>query len=209
MAKIAAAAKVAFRGGMGNGAGLREDLFVKDMREMMLANDDFDVDAHFTVAAENFDDASGGSDAGVRETRQFNVDDGAIELRQAQTAAGARQLAGGGAELLLQFGRELGARRNDDFVGDARFVRENDIAVRAITKQADDSGIGAFEDFFDAAFEASVGTATTDAREDSVAVEGVAHGVGTDEEIAFHAANRTIGNDETIAIAMSDEATGN
>ena len=91
-------------------------------------------------------------------------------------------------------------------MGEARFVRQDDIAVRAVTKKSDDGGMSARSDFFDAALEAAIGMTPRDAGENTVAVHGVAHGVGADEEVAVHAGNGLVGNDEAVAVAVGYEA---
>ncbi len=117
--------------------------------------------------------------------------------------------AGCVAQFLAEIGAEFVSRRDEDFVMDAGVVREHLIAVRAVAKQADESGMFALDNLDDAAFGAAVVAAAGDACEDFVAVHGVADAVAADEEIAFDAGNRFVGHDEAVAIAMGDHAAGN
>ena len=62
----------------------------EDVRQVMLADDDFDVDAEIAGAAENFDDAAGRRSAAARKAQNLDVDDGAVEFVDARNAACAR-----------------------------------------------------------------------------------------------------------------------
>ena len=74
------------------------------MREMVFANDDFDVHAHFAVTAEDFNDATRRSCAAARIAGELDVDDGAVQFRQTQAAAGTD----GSAESSWSFARRAG-----------------------------------------------------------------------------------------------------
>ncbi len=81
------------------------------MRDLVLANNNFDIHAHVAGAAENFYNASSGGEAAVGKFQDFYVDDGAIELRNAFTGiCGARQL-----QFCGEGRRQLFAGRNYDF----------------------------------------------------------------------------------------------
>ncbi len=54
-------------------------------------------------------------------------------------------------------------------------VREHHIAVRAVTKKSDDSGMLALGDLHDASFGAAIVAAAQNAREDAIAMHGVSH----------------------------------
>src|SRR5487761_1857103 len=98
------------------------------MREMMFADDDLNIHAHFARTAENFDYAPRGSDAAARIARHLDVHDRAIKFGEPETLGSARQLAVFLLELLLQCGRQLRAGRNDNFMGEAYLVRKHDVA---------------------------------------------------------------------------------
>ena len=78
--------------------------------------------------------------------------------------------------------------------------------MRAVPKQADNGGMSARNDFFDAALEAAAGLAARDAGEDAVAVHGIGHGIGADEQISFHRWDGLVRDDEAVAVTMGDEA---
>src|ERR1700719_19900 len=68
-AKIFAALVFCFGDGNGAARSFLQDFGGKRVRDVMLANDDFDIDAEVAGAAENFDDASGGRCAATRIAR--------------------------------------------------------------------------------------------------------------------------------------------
>ena len=66
--------------GVGERLGLFEDLGRKLMRDVMLADDDFDVDAEVVRMAQDFDDAADGVVAVFGKFEDFDVDDHAVEI---------------------------------------------------------------------------------------------------------------------------------
>src|SRR6266481_3665945 len=86
VAEIFAAPTLHFAYRLRASLGFVQDLGREDVREMVLANDDFGVDAEIAGAAENFDDATGGRCAAAREAEQLDVDDGTVEFIQAWDA---------------------------------------------------------------------------------------------------------------------------
>ena len=62
--------------------GLRQHFRRKNMRQMMLANDDFNVHADFAGTSKNFDHAAGRREAAFGIARDFDIHNGAIEFRQ-------------------------------------------------------------------------------------------------------------------------------
>src|SRR5487761_890000 len=176
------------------------------MREMMFADDDLNIHAHFARTAENFDYAPRGSDAAARIARHLDVHDRAIKFGEPETLGSARKLAVFLLELLLQFGGQLSARRNNDFMGEARFVGQHDVAMRAVAEEANNRGMGALRDFFDAAFEASIGMAPHEARFHAIAMHRVAHAVRVNEQVAVHSFYRPVGDNEAVAVAMRHQS---
>jgi hypothetical protein len=65
---------------MGDFAGLGEDLFGEDVREMVLADHHLDVDAEGFGVAEDFDDAAASGAVFAGEVGDFDVDDEAFEV---------------------------------------------------------------------------------------------------------------------------------
>src|SRR5947207_841049 len=80
VAEIFAASTLRFADGLRAALGFVKNLGREDMRQMMLADDDFRVDAEFARTAENFDDAACRRCASVRITEKLHVDDSAVEL---------------------------------------------------------------------------------------------------------------------------------
>ena len=153
----------------------------ESMWQMMLANDNLDVDAHFAVAAQNFDHSSGGRGAAARIARDFHVHNRSVQFWQARPLAQSHGLGSVEMQLLSQRGRELFSRRNDNFVSDPRFIRQNDVSMRPIAEEADHGGMRTRGDFLDSTLEAAVGMMAADAREDVVTVHCVAHRMRANE----------------------------
>ena len=116
------------------------------------------------------------------------------------------------AELPLQLRRQFIARRNDDFLQQARFVRRDRISARSVPEQPHDRRVRAADHAQDASFGAAwpspvaKALAALDARKDVIAVHGVADRVAPDEKIAVQIFSRRIRHDEAITVAMRDEA---
>src|ERR1700730_5149020 len=177
---------------------------------MMLANDDFGVDAEVPWTAENFDDAAGGRGAAAREMQEFDVDDRAVELGDVRKAFAARR--GRKCELFTESGCEFVARREFDFGLHARVVGNHDRTAGDVAKLSDDGGMCAIEDANDAAFGAARTALAAEARDpgdDVVTVHGVVDIIAGDEEVAVEIGNRYVGNDEAIAIVVENEAARN
>src|SRR6202051_3331738 len=75
VAKILADCAFCVADGSGAARGFLQNFGGKCVREVMLANDDFDVDAEVAGAAEDFDDASGGRRAATRVAGELDVGD--------------------------------------------------------------------------------------------------------------------------------------
>ena len=92
VAKIFAALVFCFGDGNGAAGGFLQDCGGKCVREVMLADDDFDVDAEVAGAAEDFYDASGWRGAAARVAGELDVDYGAVEFGKDWEALGASPL---------------------------------------------------------------------------------------------------------------------
>ncbi len=136
LAEILAAGEfcVAYR--FGAMFGFFKNFSGKKMREVMLADDDFGVHAEIAGTPDNFDDASGGRSAGARIPEQLDVDHGPVKFIQTRDApqASAGFIGAAETELLGQTGSQLLAARDFDFMLDSNVVRQDHIALRAVTK---------------------------------------------------------------------------
>jgi hypothetical protein len=210
MAEIFAACAVGVADGNGAVFGVPQDFGGKRVREMVLANDDFGVDAEFAGAAENFDDAADGSLSAASVAEEFDVDDGAFEFRELRKAAATRGFfRSGNVEFFAERGSQLVAGRDFDFVVDARVVGQNDVVAAAVAEEADDGRMSAAEDADDAAFGAARSSEAADFLdfgEDVVAVHGVFDVGAGDEEVAVELGDRSVGDDEAVAVMVEDEA---
>src|SRR5690348_4657492 len=177
------------------------------MGQVVLADDDFDVHAHFARASDDFDDASRRRNTAFRIACELHVYDSAVELREAQ-AAGSGRLPGFERKLVRDFGSYFRARRNHDLMSDADVIGKDRIFAGAIAKEADNGWMGAPGDFFNAALEAAVRVAARNARKDAITVHRVADAGGADKKVAVHAGDRRLRNHKAVTISMSDKTAG-
>src|ERR1700733_8711396 len=209
LAEIAASREFGFCDFLFFVSGFNQNFFGENMRQVMLANDDFDIHADFTRASENFQDASDGRETTFGVALDFHVHDSAIEFRKTQAAARERRALRNRAQFLAQSRRQLVAGGNQDFVQDARVIRKNHVSLRAVAKEADQRGVLAFDNLHHAAFGAAVRAAAFDASENAVAIHGVAEIVASDEKIAVDSSDRRIGDEKGVAFAMRNNSAGN
>src|SRR5207248_429432 len=80
IAKIAPALQLGARDESRNGLSLIDDFRWKAVRQMMLSDYDFDIDAEIVRRAENFDYASDRGDMPVAIVEQFSVDDHTVQI---------------------------------------------------------------------------------------------------------------------------------
>src|SRR2546422_9473709 len=76
MAEVFSSSKRLFADGLRSAVRFFLDFPGEHVREMVLADDDFDVHAEFARAAEDFHHASGGSHAAAGKANQLDIDDG-------------------------------------------------------------------------------------------------------------------------------------
>src|SRR5439155_5249919 len=211
VAEIFAASTLRFADGLCATLGFIKNFCGEDVREMMLANDDLGVDAEIAGTAENFDDAAGRRCASVRITEQLHVDDGAVEFIEARDAPRADTgfIGATEAEFFPETRSELIAARDFNFVLDANVVRQDDVTLAAVTKQADDGRMSTVENSQDASFGALGARDASQALnlcEDMIAVHGVLNGVAGDEDIAVELGHGGIGDDEAVTVVVKNEA---
>src|SRR5580704_10183385 len=229
MAEIFAALRVGFGDGLRERFGFVRDFGRKNVRQVMLANDDLDVYAEIAGAAENFDDAAGGGCAAARKFQNLDVDDGSVEFvdvgnaRRAmfQSAIGGCAIAVGRwagrrcgcrqAKFLRELRSQLIAGENLDRVLHARVVGEDIVAALTVAEEADHAGVGAVEYANDAAFGA-LGAGTRPGAqnfgEDVVAMHGVLDSIAGDKDVASVLGCGDVWDDEAVTVVMEDEAAG-
>ena len=134
--KILASRALSLADGFGAKLRFLEDIAREQMRQVMLADDDFGVHTEFARSAENFDDAAARRGAASWIARQLDVDHRAVEFRQARNAAAAEAAFVDAAHtrFLCKFRRQFVPRRYYHFVLDARVVGKNHVSMRAVTK---------------------------------------------------------------------------
>ena len=210
VAEILAARALASDTGSARRSASSHDLRGKGMGKMMLADDDFRVDAKFAGTAQNLDDAAGGSGASARIMKQLNIDDGTIEFRDVGETTIARGLfLGRGEELLAKSGRKFVAGEEFDVVLDARVVGDNDSATRDVAELPDDRGMRAADDADNAALgtsRAGLPAEASDFGDDVIAMHGVFNLVARNEDVAVDVGKGDIGDDESVAIGVVNQA---
>ncbi len=95
---------------------------------------------------------------------------------------------------------------------EARVIGEDHIIARAVAEEADNAGMRAVENFYDAAFCAltvGVSGALLEFGDDAITVHRVVNGEAGDENVAIEFGNGFIGDYEAVAIVMEDQTTAN
>lgn len=106
-AEIFPAGPVVFRNGQGETLGFLQDFVGESVGKMMLANNDLGIHTEIAGAAKDFDDAPGGRCAATRIAKEFDVNDGAVELGNVRETLLACGVSGGRQKLLAESGREF------------------------------------------------------------------------------------------------------
>ena len=113
-----------------------QDFSGKGMGQVVLANDDFDVNAEFTRPAKDFNHAACGRSASARITYQLDVHHGAVKLVQARNASSpdANFIGAAESQFLPKTGCQLLAARNLHFVLDSSVIGQDRVPLRTVTK---------------------------------------------------------------------------
>ena len=92
---------------------------------------------------------------------------------------------------------------------DPRVVRQHNVSMGTVAEKPHDRRILPLENLYDAAFCAAIRFSSLDARQHSVAMHRVRHGIAPDEKVAFHARNWFIWHQETVSVAVRHDSSGN
>jgi hypothetical protein len=210
LAKILASGAVGIADGASNLFGVVDDFGRKGVRQVVLADDDFGVDAEIAGTAEDFGDASGGGHAPTAIAGNFGIDDGSIELGDVGEAfASSGLLLRGGKELFAESAGKFVSGGEFDFVLNARVVWCYNAAAGRIAEKTHDGGMRAADDADDASFGASrTGKAAeaSDPGNHGVSVHRVFDVIARNEEIAIDVRKGNVRDHEAIAVVMQDEA---
>src|SRR5205807_4521939 len=210
MAKIFAVRAFGLADGFGAKLRFLHDFVREQMRQVMLAYDDFGIYTEFARSTENFDDTAARRGAAAGKTRQLDVDHRAVEFRHARNAAAAEAalIEAARTHFLRKVRRQFVPRRNDDFVLDAGVVGENHVSLRAVTKQTHDRGVRAVQDANDAAL-ATLGAWDTapplDLHQNVVSVHDVFDGIAGDVYVAIQPWQGRILHHEAVAVRVKDQ----
>src|SRR5882762_11620835 len=195
VAEILAARTLGFTHGLRATLRFIQNFAGEYMREMMLADDDFGVNAEIAGTPENLDDPAGRGCASLRITQQLHVYDGPVQFIQPGDAphSNAGFIRAAEAQLLPQPWRQFFAAGNHHLVLDSNIVRQHHILLRAVAKQTDHRGMRPAKDSNDAAFRtlrAGDAAPTLNLCQYVVAVHGVLDAVARDEYIAVELRHR-------------------
>src|SRR5271167_4333858 len=211
VAEILTARAVRFGKWKGKAGGILEDFRGKGMWKMVLAYDDFGIDAEVAGTPQDFDDATNGSGTAPRIVEEFNVDDCAIELGNVGEAAMTQGLfLGSGKELFAESGGELVAGEEFDIVLHARVVGDDDGAAGNIAELTDNGRVRSTDNAHNAALGAACAEQSTEASDlgdDVVTMHGVFNLVAGDKDVAIDVGESEVGYNETVAIRVVDQAT--
>src|SRR5713101_2432975 len=135
-AKIFATLELDFADGLRAELRLVQNFGGEGIREMMLADDNFRIDAEFARPAQNFDHAAGGGRALAGVAQQFDVYHRSVKLLQMRYAPHPQTgfIRAAEPKFLRQSRGQLVAARDFHFVLNANVVGQNHIAARAVTK---------------------------------------------------------------------------
>ncbi len=193
------------------------------MRQVKLANDDFDIDAEIVFVAENLNHSSARILGGRRPVSDFDIDDYAFEVVPfgaaggllAQNAIdgflrpgprdGPRDSLRDGATVFL---RVLLAWRDHDLLRDLLVNRCHVVPLTAVMKDSDHRAVCAHDRANDASFGAAVGTDCADLYQHAVTVHRRAHRKRRNENVSRKLCleprieRGSVGSDKTVAVAM-------
>src|ERR1700723_580048 len=213
IAEIASAAAVLFAHLLRHCVSFGKNVGGEFMRQVMLADYDFGVYAGIAGPSENFDHTARWSEASFWKSRELHIHNCAIEFRESHALACDVRIharsSGHLAHFFFQRGQKFFAGRNYYFVQNARIVGMHGIALRTVAEKSHDRRELGLDDLNDASIGPAIIASPLDARENGVAMHGVAYCVAANEKVAVHFWLLFGVNYESVAIAMRDEAAGN
>ena len=148
--------------------GLLEHLGGEAVRQVVLADDDFDVDAEVASRPRISMTRPVVVPSPLGEVDDLDVDDHAVEV------VGVAVFGGGGADAVVggRLAGEFEPVGDLDPLLDAGLAGDDVVGVAAGAELADDGGVGALEDLDDFAFGAAIAAGVGDAGQHAVAVHG-------------------------------------
>src|SRR5262249_4685843 len=159
------------------------------VRQMMFADDDFDVHAEIVGVAEDLDHASGGRLAAVAIVEQLDVHHHAIELLDAACSAPSNADA-----VHSRTGRRNFHTLGDvDPLLDALVLRLHVAAAPADVELADDGGMGTPQHLDHVPVGASIGFDACDTDHHAIAMHRLLRFLGRQENVTLDAFDRPLG----------------
>jgi hypothetical protein len=168
----------------------------KNVRQAVLSDDDFDIDARLARLAQNLDYAPGGAHPAPGESGEFDVHRRAVKILPANRGFRPR---------LPELGRYFLAGGHDDFLRDPRIEGSHHAAARRVMKDSDQRWVRAPDDSHHAPFGPAVGAAALDSRQHAVAMHRIANVVGPNVQIAFES-ERRIRRNEAVAVPVHNDS---
>src|SRR6266404_2879909 len=107
---------------------------------MMLANNDFSINAKIAGLSKNFNDPADWSDSALRKTQQLHVHHSAVELLDSPESPGAPSIFRiANSKFCSKDSGQLIARWNFHLMLDAIVIRKDNISARPVAEQSDDA----------------------------------------------------------------------
>ena len=183
---------------------LFEDFRRKTVRQVVLADHDFDIDAEIVRVSQDLNDAADGVAPLLGKLDDLDVDDHAVEVGDLGGVEGLR------AHAVRRRGtrRALEAVGNEDPLLDALVVRDHEIGFGLHAEFAHHGGVGSPQDAHDFGLGAAVAADPAETHQDAIAVHGFGCCLGRDEDVAAQGLDGVVRNHEAVAVAVHLEAAG-
>ncbi len=206
VAEIAPSFQLGGGDGVRNGLSLLQHFGRELMRQVMLADDDFDIHSEIAGAAQNLDHAAHWPRSLLGILQQFDVHDHAGEIfhRLHLHRSNADAVRPGGGRSAA---RKFHAIGNIDPLVDPAIGGNHVAAAAADFELTDHRGVGALQHLDDFAIGAPTGLDARNSDDHAVAVHGALGLFRRKEDIACDPLHRALGDQEAVAIAVHLQAS--
>ena len=174
------------------------------VREMMLANDDFDVDPEIVRAAQDLDHPPYRVFAALRVLQQFHVYDHSVERR----ALRDRQRLGSDAVNLCGGSGNREVVRNLDPILQPRVVRDNELSTAGDAEFSYHGRVRALQDLDHFAIGATAPLNPRDPDQRAIPVHRAESRVRWKVDVAGYPLNRPVWNEEPVTVFVHADAAG-
>src|SRR5438477_6706705 len=175
---------------------------------MMLANNDFSINAKIAGLSKNFNDPADWSDSALRKTQQLHVHHSAVELLDSPEPSGLSAIFRiTHAIFFSECCGQLVARWNFHLMLNAIVIRKDNISARPVAEQSDDAWMSSIENPDDTAFGAFPVRPRRHSAEfdlDMISVHCIADGFPRNKYITIELRHRRIRHHEAITVLVQD-----